>query len=267
MTIAWAIVSVAVLYLLDKHHLLKKTLILAGIVGVVLVVGYAGFLEYQHLKDRWEDYQFARNNECYSPSTGKVHPTNSSEPWCGYDEQVYQRGIPLPVVEHSTTLPPEATARSVVADPAAGRDSGTVTTLAPTRWASASLLGFAGGESINDTLTQASKLGLMETGNCKPRPGTDKYTDCEFSGSNADSMEASLYLGQLQRLDYKFRVDRYGEILAEIESANGMPRSSMTGPDDKEWGSFKQRFGISLGKTADGTGGYASLVFDPPKHE
>ena len=121
MTIAWAIVSVAVLYLLDKHHLLKKTLILAGIVGVVLVVGYAGFLEYQHLKDRWEDYQFARNNECYSPSTGKVHPTNSSEPWCGYDEQVYQRGIPLPVVEHSTTLPPEATARSVVADPAAGR--------------------------------------------------------------------------------------------------------------------------------------------------
>jgi hypothetical protein len=100
MTIAWAIIVVAILYLLDKHHLMKKALIGAGIIVAVVAVGYVGFWSYQRLKERWEDYKFASSNECYSPSTGKVHPTNSSGPWCADDESIHQRGTPL-----LTTIP------------------------------------------------------------------------------------------------------------------------------------------------------------------
>lgn len=96
MTIGWAIIAVAVLYLLDKHHLLKKALIGVGIIVAVVAVAYVGFWSYQRLEERWEDYRFASRNECYSPSTGKVHPTNSSGPWCEGDEQVHRRGTPLP---------------------------------------------------------------------------------------------------------------------------------------------------------------------------
>jgi hypothetical protein len=108
MTIAWAIIAVAVLYLLDKHHLMRKALIGAGIIVSVVVVGYVGFLGYQKLEQRWDDYQFAKRNECYSPFTGKVHQTNSSGPWCGADEQVQLRGTPHDAAHgnDATGLPP-----------------------------------------------------------------------------------------------------------------------------------------------------------------
>jgi hypothetical protein len=36
-----------------------------------------------------------------SPSTGKIHPINRSGPSCGYDEQLHQRGTPMPIVPSS----------------------------------------------------------------------------------------------------------------------------------------------------------------------
>jgi hypothetical protein len=95
-TIGWAIIVVAVLYLLDKHHLMKEALIGVGIMVAVVAVGYVGFRSYHRLEERWEDYKFASSNECYNPSTGKVHPTNSTAPWCVYPEEPHQRGTPLP---------------------------------------------------------------------------------------------------------------------------------------------------------------------------
>lgn len=120
MTIAWAIIIVAVLFLLDRHHLLKKALvatgITAGIAALLLAVGYAGVLGYQWLRGRWEahqlaekatrlaeqarweDHQFAQQNDCFDLVTGDVHPINeskqepdSSETWETLPPESYNR--------------------------------------------------------------------------------------------------------------------------------------------------------------------------------
>lgn len=85
MTLAWAIIVVAVLFLLDKYHLLKKSLIWAGIVGLVLILGIGGWFGWHYLAARWEEHEsnvhltnekvlFAQKHECLNLHTGKVHP-------------------------------------------------------------------------------------------------------------------------------------------------------------------------------------------------
>jgi hypothetical protein len=103
MTIAWAIIIVAVLFLLDRHHLLKKALVATGFAAVLLAVGFAGVLGYKWLWGRWEAHQlveqakqFAAQNECFNPATGKVHPVDESGVACSGFEEVHQRGTPLP---------------------------------------------------------------------------------------------------------------------------------------------------------------------------
>jgi hypothetical protein len=139
------------------------------------------------------------------------------------------------------------------------------------RWANVSFLTFKAGESADDTITHASTLGLSKVGDCKARKDATGYTDCEFSGSNDDSMKASFYSSQLQHIDYNFGIGRYGEMLGKIIKLNGKPRT-LTDPKDssyiesEEWGDSKEGFSISLGKTDDGKQGYVMFVLDP-EHE
>jgi len=56
MTIGWAIIIVAVLYLLEKYGLLKKALIVSGITLGVAVVGYGIFISCVLLKDKWDEH-------------------------------------------------------------------------------------------------------------------------------------------------------------------------------------------------------------------
>ena len=82
MTIGWAIVIVAVLFLLDKYSLLRKTLKVSGIVlGIGVCVG-AVVLGVYYGWEAWKDHQFAKTHECYDTLTGKAHPVNGSERWC-----------------------------------------------------------------------------------------------------------------------------------------------------------------------------------------
>jgi hypothetical protein len=88
MTIGWAIIAVAVLYLLDKHSLMRRALKLSGIVLAVIAVGYGSLLGWSYLQERWDAHQFAKNRECFSSSTGKSHPVNQSLPYCDVDDEV-----------------------------------------------------------------------------------------------------------------------------------------------------------------------------------
>jgi hypothetical protein len=87
MTLAWAIIIVAVLFLLDKYHMLKKSLIVAAIVAVALVVIVMGYFGWHYLDTQWAKHEnkvrsakenalFAQKNECLNLYTGKVHPVN-----------------------------------------------------------------------------------------------------------------------------------------------------------------------------------------------
>lgn len=111
MTLAWAIIIVAVLFLLDKYHLLKKTLIAAAIVAIVLIVGLTGWTGWRYLDARWEEHQnrarltkenalFAQKNECLNLYTGKVRPVN--EPGSQTEGRPATRG---PINTPSNTVP------------------------------------------------------------------------------------------------------------------------------------------------------------------
>jgi hypothetical protein len=101
MTLGWAIIIAVVLYLLDKHNLLKKTLKVVGIGAViiasVLVIVIAAAYEWDMLTDgwsKWKEHQLAVKSECFDPSSGKVHAVNEGTPWCGPEEVVHLRGEP-----------------------------------------------------------------------------------------------------------------------------------------------------------------------------
>ncbi len=102
MTLAWAIIIVAVLFLLDKYHLLKKSLIATAVIAIVIIVGVAGWTGWRYLDARWEEHQskvrlakenalFAEKNECLNLYTGKVHPVN--EPGSQTDNE-YSTPVP-----------------------------------------------------------------------------------------------------------------------------------------------------------------------------
>jgi hypothetical protein len=88
MTVGWAIVIVAVLYLLDKYGALKKTLKMASIVAVIAAFVFAVVIAVGYTSDRWKDHKFAKAHECFNPSTGKANPASGSSPWCADDEQL-----------------------------------------------------------------------------------------------------------------------------------------------------------------------------------
>ena len=137
-------------------------------------------------------------------------------------------------------------------------------------WPNASLLGFRGGESPQDVSRHAADIGLTKVSVCTYRqfegepPDTD-YTDCKFSGKAGESMTVAFYRGQLQKAEYYFPVNRYGEILEAIKKANGNPRT--TDPEDPAhafWGTYKEHFSIGIDKTANGNEGWADIIFPTP---
>ncbi len=108
MTIAWAIIIVAVLFLLDKYGLLKKSLITAAILISVIAVGCVGFFGYQWKKGRWEYHQVAQKYECFDPSTREVHPVSDDNQRCSFYEQLHLKGTPLPFDAYKTPIPAES---------------------------------------------------------------------------------------------------------------------------------------------------------------
>jgi hypothetical protein len=101
MTIAWAIIIVAVLVLLERHSQLTKAVRIALIVAAVLTLGVVGLLVSNRISRKWNDYQayrFAKNHDCFDPSTQQVHPVGISSPYCDISngEQLHVRGTPLP---------------------------------------------------------------------------------------------------------------------------------------------------------------------------
>jgi hypothetical protein len=88
MTVGWAIVIVAVLYLLDKYGALKKTLRVTGIIGAIAASIFAVVIAVGYVSDRWKDHKFAKAHECFNPSTGKVNPASGSYPRCADEEQL-----------------------------------------------------------------------------------------------------------------------------------------------------------------------------------
>jgi hypothetical protein len=123
-------------------------------------------------------------------------------------------------------------------------------------------LGFTGGESVSDAANHAAALGFMRAGNCTSRQDAPEYTDCKFAANDGESMEVSFYGLQLQGMVYRFGASRYEDVLGEITKLHGTARTlhDAYNPSyevSKEWGSPKERFSISLGKTADGGSAFA----------
>jgi hypothetical protein len=54
MTIGWAIIVVAILYLLDKYLLLKKALVVSAIILALGAVGYCSFIGWVLVKEKWD---------------------------------------------------------------------------------------------------------------------------------------------------------------------------------------------------------------------
>jgi hypothetical protein len=148
----------------------------------------------------------------------------------------------------------------------------TRTSVPAAAWASVIVFGFKAGESAEDAAEQAAKLGMTNRRDCKERKdnrrSVPEYIDCEFLGNNGESIRASFYMGQLQRIEYKFPITQYNAILEKLETSFGTPRA-LTDPHDssylvsQEWGGYAENFNISLAKTADGTSARASTVFSP----
>jgi hypothetical protein len=105
MTLGWAIIIAVVLYLLDKHNLLKKTLKVAGLsaaaVASVLLIVIACAYEWNMWTDgwaKWQNHQLAAKYECFNSSSGAVHSVDGDAPWCPAQwEDIHERGTPLPI--------------------------------------------------------------------------------------------------------------------------------------------------------------------------
>lgn len=106
-TIGWAIVIVAVLYLLDKYGVLKRTAKVAGIVAVIGASVFAVILAISYISDLWKDHKFAKTHECFDPAIGKAHSANESSPWCADNEQVREHVTfdPSVTIDPSTIKP------------------------------------------------------------------------------------------------------------------------------------------------------------------
>lgn len=107
MTIAWAIIIVAVLFLLDRHGQLTKTVRAAVLIAVAVIVGVAVMLGYRWMSEKWQDYHFSKTYDCFNPSTRNVRPTSGNPPYCDSvaGEQLHTRGTPLPPDEYNTPIP------------------------------------------------------------------------------------------------------------------------------------------------------------------
>ena len=129
MTLAWAVITVAVLFFLHEYKLLGKSLRITGIVTATLIVCVLGWLVWNHfevsLDQHQANVQFALKNECLDPSTGKVHPVRpSGEPWCQPNESIHQRGASIDQWAINTELPTVPAGEYIVREGEAGREIG-----------------------------------------------------------------------------------------------------------------------------------------------
>jgi membrane protein DedA with SNARE-associated domain len=58
MTIGWAIIIVTAVYFLDKHHRLKKALLMVGMLALLLVAAFTMVVACRWLNERWQAHQF-----------------------------------------------------------------------------------------------------------------------------------------------------------------------------------------------------------------
>lgn len=110
MTIAWAIIIVAILFFLHKYQLLGKTLRITEIVTAVIVIGILAWIGWGHFatsreQRRWKE-QVARYDDCLNATTGKVHPVAmQSPPWCESYESLHRKGAPIDEWALSSDMP------------------------------------------------------------------------------------------------------------------------------------------------------------------
>jgi hypothetical protein len=122
MSIGWAIVIVAVLFLLDRYGVLGRSIKTVAAVGLAAVLIGAAVIGTKYAKTVSSDREFAVSHDCYDPLTGHTHKVSAAgsswtgTSWCEEKEMVHQRGAPPPDLqpceEHSTQeysdLPPGA---------------------------------------------------------------------------------------------------------------------------------------------------------------
>ena len=99
MTIGAALVLCTFFFLILKDPTLVGKLLAIAIAVVLLIqVAKVAAILGVGAWDRWSDYQFAQQHDCYDPVTNSVHPVSGSRlSSCREKQEVHQRGTPLPV--------------------------------------------------------------------------------------------------------------------------------------------------------------------------
>jgi len=114
MTLAWALIIVAILFLLHKYQVLGKALRTAGILAAVLVLGFLAWVAWSHLSGRWEERQrkalFVRTHDCLNLYSGKIRPVGpSDEAPCEPFETLHETGAAIDqwaLLSDLPTVPP-----------------------------------------------------------------------------------------------------------------------------------------------------------------
>jgi hypothetical protein len=132
------------------------------------------------------------------------------------------------------------------------------------------LLGFYGGMTFADAGVKASKTGFQSKG-CKhpsevfpnsPVGNNDEdFRYCYFFRGSDEALTINFWRDELEVADYRFGIRRYEDLLKELSTKYGNPRSSSEDPNWKGWGSIVSTE-LDIDKTADQTEGFASLTFN-----
>jgi hypothetical protein len=121
---------------------------------------------------------------------------------------------------------------------------------------------FRQGGTVDAVTHLFEDVGLTANG-CKQRANANDYRDCEFASKYNESISASFYQGQAQRMDLTFPAERLDKLVRAVSSVYGQPRLTDNGTDDKDlttydWGTLQNS--ISAGKVLDGIHGWASFT-------
>jgi uncharacterized RDD family membrane protein YckC len=130
-----------------------------------------------------------------------------------------------------------------------------------TGFAQVSVLGFRFGESAKDMGERAGSMGF-HLGDCDQRSANaPEYVDCQLARDNGDSLTVTFLKGGLQRLDLKFRIENYDQVLKAIQRDHGIPRLVvLPGGTYLEWGSLTGPFDIDLDRADDMKEGHLEAV-------
>ena len=113
MTIGWAIVVIAILYLLHRYRLLGRTIRWSALTAVAVAVCAAAWASWDHFSEESKEnksrMEYAKSNECFSPYGGTLRPLDQvGPPWCQPYESIHVRGTPVnewEIVSMTPTVP------------------------------------------------------------------------------------------------------------------------------------------------------------------